>query len=110
MGLQAPARLAEVESTTRAGDRVDALTTDPLWRDQAIALLAPRADSQLLVQRPRLGQPTAAAILTAIGALHADQNGTQLVKRAGLALRVFASGSSMRKLPKIAHVGSASLR
>src|SRR5207302_11306983 len=73
-------------------------------------VLAPRADFQVLMPLPRSGQPTAAAILTAIGDLGTVTNGKQLVKLAGLDIRVFESGSSIRKLPKISHVGSASLR
>jgi transposase len=110
IGLQDSSRLDEFELTTLAGDLVDALTKEQLWLDQAIALLEHRADYQLLVPLPRIGKPTAAAILTAIGDIHEYQNGKQLVKLAGLALRLFASGSSIRKLPKISHVGSASLR
>jgi transposase len=66
---------------------VDALTTQHLWLDKAITLLAHRADYQLLVQLPRIGTPTAAAILTAIGAMHQSTNGKQLVKLAGLDIR-----------------------
>ena len=62
------------------------------------------------MQLPRIGQPTAAAILTAIGDIRAYTNGKQLVKLAGLDIRLFESGSSIRKLPKISHVGSAYLR
>src|SRR5262245_17538979 len=107
IGLQDSSRLDEFEMTTWAGDLVDALTKAQLWLDKAIALLEHRADYQRLVQLPRIGKPTAAAILTAIGDIHEYQNGKQLVKLAGLALRLFASGSSIRKLPKISHVGSA---
>jgi hypothetical protein len=110
LGLQAPAPLDVFEITTLAGDLGDALTQAQLWLDQAIALLAHRADSQRLVPLPRIGQPTAAALLTAIGDMHAYQNGTPRVTRAGLARRLFERGSRIRKLPKISHVGSASLR
>jgi transposase len=109
-GLRAPYRIDEFERTTLADDLVDALTKQPLWLAKAIELLAHRADYHLLVQLPRIGQPPAAAILTAIGNMHADQNGTQLVKLAGLAIRLFESGSRIRKLPKISHRGSAYLR
>ena len=54
--------------------------------------------------------PTAAAILTAIGDMHTYHHGKQLVKLAGLDPRLFESGSSIRKLPQISHVGSAYLR
>jgi transposase len=106
-GLQAPSPLDAFEITPLAGDLGDALTTAQLGLDQAIALLAHRADYQLLVPLPRIGQPTAAAILTAIGDIHAYQNGNQLVKLAGRELRLFASGSSIRKRPKLSPVGSA---
>ena len=62
------------------------------------------------MQLPRIGAPTAAAILTAIGDIREYAHGKQLVKLAGLDVRLFESGSSIRKLPKSAHVGSASLR
>jgi transposase len=62
------------------------------------------------LQLPRIGKPTAAAILTAIGDIGEYRNGKQLVKLAGLDLRLFESGSSIRKLPQISHVGRASLR
>jgi len=62
------------------------------------------------MQLPRIGAPTAAAILTAIGAIREYKNGKQLVKLAGLDVRRFESGSSVYKLPKISHVGSAYLR
>ena len=62
------------------------------------------------MQLPRIGAPTAAAILTAIGDIREYANGKQLVKLAGLDVRLFESGSSIRKLPKISHVGSAYLR
>jgi transposase len=110
IGLQDPARLDEFEITMLAADLVDALTKQHLWLDKAIALLAHRADYQLLLHLPRIGQPTAAAILTAIGDIHQYTNGKQLVKLAGLDIRLYESGSSIRKLPKISHVGSAYLR
>lgn len=110
IGLRDSSRLDECESTTRADDLVDALTQQPWWLDKAIELLAPRADDQLLLQLPRRGTPTAAAILTAIGHMHEDQNGTQLVTRASLAIRLYDRGSRSRKLPKISHRGRAYLR
>jgi transposase len=110
IGLRDPYRIDEFEITTLANDLNDALTQQQLWLAKAIELLAHRADYQLLVQLPRIGKPTAAAILTALGNIHAYQNGKQLVKLAGLDVRLFESGSSIRKLPKISHIGSAYLR
>jgi transposase len=109
-GLQAPARLDACESPTLAGALVEALPQAHLWLAKASALLAPRADDHLLVPLPRSGRPTAAALLTAMGAIHADQHGQQLVKRAGLALRCLARGSRLRTLPQRSHGGRASRR
>jgi transposase len=67
IGLLDPYRLDEVEITALAHDLTDALGKQQLWLDHAIALLEPRPDFQLLMQLPRIGAPTAAAILTAIG-------------------------------------------
>jgi transposase len=110
IGLSDPYGIDEFAIKALAHDLADALAKQQLWLDKAIELLAPRADFQVLMQLPRIGQPTAAAILTAIGDLSTYTNGKQLVKLAGLDIRLFESGSSIRKLPKISHVGSAYLR
>jgi transposase len=110
IGLIDPYHLDEFELTALAHDLADALAKQPWWLDHAIALLEPRPDFPLLMQLPRIGAPTAAAILTAIGDIRQYANGKQLVKLAGLDVRLFESGSSIRKLPQISHVGSASLR
>jgi len=110
IGLSDPYGIDEFEITALAHDLADALAKQQLWLAKAIALLAPRTDCQVLMQLPRIGQPTATAILTAIGDLSTYTNGKQLVKLAGLDIRLFESGSSIRKLPKISHVGSAYLR
>jgi transposase len=110
IGLSDPYGIDEFEIKALAHDLADALAKQQLWLDKAIELLAPRTDFQVLMQLPRIGQPTAAAILTAIGDLSTYTNGKQLVKLAGLDIRLFESGSSIRKLPKISHVGSAYLR
>jgi transposase len=88
----------------------DALVKQRMWLTEAIQLLEHRPDFELLMQLPRIGQPTAAAILTAIGDIEEDQNGKPLVKLAGLDIRLFESGSSIRKLPNISHGGRAYLR
>lgn len=110
IGLIDPYRLDEFESTTLAHDLADALVKQQVWLDHAIALLEPRPDFQLLMPLPRIGAPTAAAILTAIGDIRQYANGKQLVKLAGLDVRLFESGSSIRQLPQISHMGSAYLR
>lgn len=110
IGLKDPYHVEAFEIQALAHDLADALAKQQLWRDKAIELLEPRPDVQLLMQLPRIGAPTAAAILTAIGAIREYANGKQLVKLAGLDVRLFESGSSIRKLPKISHVGSAYLR
>jgi transposase len=110
IGLNDPYRIDAFEINALAHDLADALTKQQMWLDKAIALLDSRPDYQLLMQLPRIGKPTAAAILTAIGDISEYKNGKQLVKLAGRDIRLFESGASIRKRPKISHVGSAYLR
>jgi transposase len=110
IGLTDPYRIDAFEIKVLAHDLADALAKQRLWLDKAIELLEGRPDFQVLMRLPRIGKPTAAAILTAIGDVREYTNGKQLVKLAGLDIRLFESGSSISKLPKISHVGSAYLR
>jgi transposase len=110
IGLTDPYHLDEFEITALAHDLADALAKHQMYLEKVLELLAHRPDFQLLVTLPRIGRPTAAAILTAIGDIGAYTNGKQLVKLAGLDICLYESGSSIRKLPKISHVGSAYLR
>jgi transposase len=110
IGLADPYRINEFEIKALAPDLADALAKHKLDVAKVLALLAHRPDCQLLVTLPRIGQPTAAASLTASGDSSASTHGQQLVTLAGLDSRVFESGSSIRKLPKISPVGSAYLR
>ena len=110
IGLSDPYGIDEFAITALAHDLAAALAQQQLWLAKAIALLAPRTDCQGRMQWPRIGHPTAPAILTAIGDLRPYTHGKQLVQLAGLDIRLFESGSSIRKLPKISHVGSAYLR
>jgi transposase len=110
IGLKDPYRIDAFEIKALAQDLADALGKQQMWLDNAIELLAQRPDFQLLIRLPRIGQPTAAAFLTAIGDSGEYKNGKQLVKLAGLDIRLFESGSSVYRLPKISHVGSAYLR
>jgi transposase len=110
IGLTDPYHLDEFEIKALAHDLADAVAKHQMYLDKVLEILAHRPDFQLLLTLPRVGQPTAAAILTAIGDIGAYTNGKQLVKLAGLDIRLFESGSSIRKLPKISHVGSAYLR
>jgi len=110
IGLKDPHRIYEFEIKALAEDLADAVAKSRLWLNKAIELIGQRADYQLLLTLPRIGKPTAAAILTAVGDVQAFAYGKQLVKLAGLDLRQFQSGSSIRKRPRISHAGSAFLR
>lgn len=110
IGLKDPYRTDEFEIKQLAHDLADALEKQKMWLDQAILLLDERPDFQLLMTVPRLGKPTAAAILTAIGNISEYTNGKQLVKLAGLDVRLYESGSSVFRRPRISRIGSAYLR
>jgi len=110
IGLTDPYHLDAFEITALAQDLADALAKHQMYLEKVLELLAHRPDFQLLLTLPRIGQPTAAAILTAIGDIGTYTNGKQLVKLAGLDIRLFESGSSIRQLPRISHAGSAYLR
>jgi transposase len=110
IGLKDPCRIYEFEIKTLAQDLTDAVAKANLWLQTAIELVESRPDFQLLMQMPRIGKPTATAILTAVGDIQQFCCGKQLVKLAGLDIKLFESGSSIRKRPRISHVGSAYLR
>ena len=110
IGLKDPQRIIEFEIKTLAQDLSDAVAKSKMWLNKAIELVEYRPDFQLLMQMPRIGKPTACAILTAIGDINEFSCGKQLVKLAGLDIKLFESGTSVSKRPKISHVGSAYLR
>jgi len=110
IGLKDPHRINEFEIKALAQDLADAVTKSNMYRDKAIALVENRNDFRLLLQMPRIGKPTACAILTAIGDIHEFSHGKQLVKLAGLDIRRFESGSTVHKRPRISHIGSGFLR
>jgi transposase len=109
IGLTDPDRLDEFEITALAHALADALAEHQMSLEKVLELLAHRPDFQLLVTLPRIGRPTAAAILTALGDISAYTTDKQLVKLAGRDLCWYESGSSIRKLPQISHGGSAYL-
>jgi len=110
IGLTAPYHLDAFEITALAHDLADALAKHQMSLEKVLELLAHRSDFQLLLTLPRSGRPPAAAILPALGDISPYTHGTSLVTLAGLDIRLFESGSSIRQLPKISHVGSAYLR
>lgn len=110
IGLKDPYRTDEFEIKTLAHDLEDAVVKQQMWLNKAIELLRDRDDFQLLLTIPRVGEPTAAAILTAIGNITEYTNGKQLVKLAGLDVRLYESGSSILRRPRVSRIGSAYLR
>ena len=110
IGLKDPHRIDEFELKALTHDLADAVQKAQMWVDQAVLLLKHREDFNLLCSLPRIGEPTAAALLTAIGNIDEFSYGKQLVKLAGLDIRLYESGTSIRKRPRITHIGSGYLR
>lgn len=110
IGIRDPQRIDEFEIKTMANDLADALAKSQLWLDKAIELVCDRDDFELLLSLPRIGKPTATAILTAVGNIDEFSYCKQLVKLAGLDIRLYQSGSSIKKRPRITHIGSGYLR
>lgn len=110
IGLKDPHRINEFEIKALAYDLADAVQKSKMWLNKAIELVEHRNDFHLLMQMPRIGKPTACAILTAVGDINEFSNGKQLVKLAGLDIRRFESGATIHKKPRISHVGSGYLR
>ena len=84
-----------------AHDLADTLAQPQLWLDHAMALLEARPDCHLLLQLPRIGAPTAAAILTASGDLRhstpmANSSSNWRVSRSACSKAAPVSGSSRR--------------
>ena len=110
IGLKDPHRMDSFEIKALAADLADAVEKTQMWLDQAISLVEHRDDYQLLLTMPRIGKPTAVAILTAIGDIDEYCCGKQLVKLAGLDIRLHESGTSIKKRPRVTHIGSGFLR
>lgn len=110
IGLKDPQRIDEFEIKTMAKDLEDAVIKAQMWLDKAIELVCQRNDFGLLMSLPRIGKPTATAILTAIGNIDEFAYGKQLVKLAGLDIRLYESGTSIKKRPRVTHIGSGYLR
>jgi transposase len=110
IGLKDPHRINEFEIKALAQDLADAVGKARMWLDKAIELVEHRNDYWLLLQMPRIGKPTACAILTAVGDINEFLSGKQLVKLAGLDIRRFESGLTVKKRPRISHIGSGYLR
>ena len=110
IGMKDPHRIYEYEIKSLAEDLADAVSKSEMWKDKAIELIEHRNDFQLLMQMPRIGKPTACAILTAVGDIDEFCSGKQLVKLAGLDIKRFESGATVHKRPKISHIGNAFLR
>jgi transposase len=110
IGLKDPQRIDALEIKTLAQDLADAVDKSQFWLDQAIKLVQTREDFDLLMSMPRIGKPTATALLTAIGHIDEFTCGKQLVKLAGLDIREYESGTSIKKRPRVTHIGSGYLR
>lgn len=110
IGLKDPQRIDALEIKSLAQDLADAVEKSQFWLDQAVKLVEHREDFALLLSLPRIGKPTATALLTAIGHIDEFSCGKQLVKLAGLDIREYESGTSIKKRPRVTHIGSGFLR
>lgn len=110
IGLKDPQRIDALEIKALAQDLADAVQKAQYWLDQAVGLMETREDFTLLMTMPRIGKPTATAVLTAIGSIDEFSCGKQLVKLAGLDIREYESGTSIKKRPRVTHIGSGYLR
>lgn len=110
IGLKDPHRIYEFEIRALTNDLADALEKSHMWLNKAIAFVEHRNDFQLIMHMPRIGKPTACALVTAVGDIKEFSCGKQLVKLAGLDIRRFESGSTVHKRPRVSHIGSGFLR
>lgn len=69
-----------------------------------------QAEFDALVSIPGIGNKTATILITATNAFTRFQTAKQLVAYAGLAPRIFQSGKSINKKPKISKLGMSDLR
>lgn len=110
IGIKDPQRIDEFEIKTMTKDLADTVAKSQLWLEKAIELVKDRDDFNRLLSLPRIGKPTATAILTAVGNINEFTCGKQLVKLAGLDIRLYQSGTSIKKRPRVTHIGSGFLR
>ena len=71
IGIKDPQRIDDLEIRRLAQDLADAVDKSRFWLDQAVKLVESREDFALLMSLPRIGKPTATALLSAIG--HIDE-------------------------------------
>lgn len=69
-----------------------------------------QAEFDVLTSIPGIGNKTAAILITATGAFAKFQTAKQLVAYAGLAPRIFQSGKTINKKPRISKLGMNDLR
>ena len=110
IGIKDPQRIDDLEIRRLAQDLADAVDKSRFWLDQAVKLVESREDFALLMSLPRIGKPTATALLSAIGHIDEFCCGKQLVKLAGLDIREYQGGTSINKRPRVTHIGSGFLR
>ncbi len=110
IGVADPAGHLALEIRIQAGEFRHALEVQERWFGRAEELLAPRPDYQLVRTIPGIGRKLSVGLLACIGRPEDFRYGKQWVKLAGLDLRLFRSGESTHKVPRISRHGQGLLR
>ncbi len=110
IGVADPTGCLALEIQAQAGEFRHALEVQQRWFERAEELLASRPDYQLVRTIPGIGRKLSVGLLACLAPAVDFRYGKQWVKLAGLDLRLFRSGESTHKLPKISRHGLGLLR
>ena len=110
IGVADPRGRLALEIQAQAGEFRHCLEVQERWFSMAEALLAQRPDYQLVRTIPGIGRKLSVGLLACLARPSDFHYGKQWVKLAGLDLRLFRSGESTRKVPRISRHGHGLLR
>ncbi len=110
IGVADPTGRLALEIQAQAREFRHALEVQERWLERAEELLAPRPDYQLVRTIPGIGRKLSVGLLACLAQPTDFRYGKQWVKLAGLDLRLFRSGESIHKVPRISRHGHGLLR